>query len=287
MQPKRRGFILIWLLGGLALGLSLGGPASAREPDAPALRNTVVHVLPEYEQPRVMVTVQGEVVGASFPLTMRFRLPPDAEVGHACTLPPGDQHTCHPFRVETQGDERILTYEVPIQTFFIEYYYSPFNVPGQRDLRFVFRPLYPVEGLSLAVQEPRRAIGFGLLPESASITSDGEGFRNYNYRYDRLAVDEPLELSIAYSKQDLRPSVNPAAQSGGSDRRRPLMILVAAGGAVMALLVYRLAGRRLLTAAAGPRPTGRFCTRCGMALDRGFRFCAGCGASQGHRGAGP
>lgn len=281
------------LLGLLALTMAAVPPAGAESP-ALTLKNIKVSVWPEYDEPRVLVIYEGEFAG-TFPQEVRFRLPAGAEAAQVCALKkPADEHICQLYQIKPEGDGLLLTYTLPIPTFFVEFYYYPLQGAGPRDIAFSFRPLDPVESLDLEVQEPLRAAEFRLTPPSSTVSSDGQGFRYYHYRYSNLTPEQPVEVRIGYNKADANPSVakrqpGGAAPGGlGSGLGLPLLL---GGAVVLAVLAAWVLGRRAQGRVSVPQAApawrgagggsekkgGVFCTQCGQALRREDNFCPRCG----------
>lgn len=282
------------LLGLLILATAAVPPARA-ESASLALKNIKVSVWPEYDEPKVLVTYEGEFGGATFPQEVQFRLPAGAEAAQVCALKkPADEHICQLYQIKPEGDGLLLTYTLPIPTFFVEFYYYPLQGAGPRDIDFSFRPLYPVESLELEVQEPLRAAEFRLAPPSSTVSSDGQGFRYYHYQYSNLPSEQPVQVKIAYSKADANPSVAKRQPGGAAPGGLGygLGLPLALGGAVVLavlaawVLGHRARGRVSVPQAApawrgagtGPeKKAGVFCTQCGQALRREDNFCPRCG----------
>jgi len=258
--------------------------------------------MPEYDQPRVLVSLQGRLEGATVPQQLSVRLPADAEIGHACALePPDDSHVCQPFTTETEGDSLVLNYETPFPNFYVEYRYGSVQGAGNRAFDFTFWPPFPVDSLELWVQEPADATDFALSPSTAK-TVDGNGSRQYGYTFEDLSPDQPVSLQLSYVRATDEPSVQPSAppkatkELGGWDHKKIGMVLGAVGGLILAAIVFAsVSGRRRLSsvpAAATSRaqsqdeapaspdtasPATVFCGRCGARLSRETRFCSQCG----------
>src|SRR3972149_8628516 len=130
---------------GLALALqALDVPAAMAE-SGPTFTEMVVTILPEYDQPRVLVVLRGELpTDTPLPAQVRLRLPADATVTFACSLKqPNDDRTCEQPTSEPDGDYQAVTYDLTTRVMYVEYYYGTFTGAGQRSTDFSFWPPYP------------------------------------------------------------------------------------------------------------------------------------------------
>ena len=280
------------------LTLTAGGAAGS----PPHVTAMSVSVMPEYDQPRVLVSFQGRLEGATMPQQLSVRLPADAEIGHACALqPPDDTHICQPFTTRAEGDSLVLNYETPFPGFYVEYRYGSVQGPGNRAFDFAFWPPFPVDSLELWVQEPAGATDFALSPPTTKRV-DGNGSLQYGYTFEDVPSDQPVNLQLTYARATDEPSVQPSAppkatkELGGWDHQKIGMVLGVLGGLVLGVVVFAsVSGRRRL-ASVGVVPTSRvrrqdeapaspdpaspatvFCGRCGTRLSREARFCSQCG----------
>src|SRR3990170_3307247 len=109
---------------GLALALqALDAPAATAQA-GPTLTEIVVTVLPEYDQPRVLVVLKGELpADTPLPAQVRLRLPADATVTYACSLKqPNDERICEQPTSEPDGDFQSVTYDLTSPALYVEYY---------------------------------------------------------------------------------------------------------------------------------------------------------------------
>ncbi len=276
------------------VGIRQGEAAAESEPQFTSM---AISVMPEYDQPRVLVAYRGELnPEASLPMQIRLRLPADTTVEHACSLqPPNDEHICQQYSVEPDGQYLALTYELVTPIMYVEFYYGSIAGAGQRSLGFTFWPPYPVQSLDVMVQEPLQASDFTLTPAPSGFM-ESQGFRHYTYSYQGLTVDNPVNLQMAYARPTDQPSVPArgaaaAAGAGGSDGipQEAILLLALAGAAILGLVLYSAFGRRfrLRLVAIGrgaERPEGGvpqagtlFCRHCGHRVRREFAFCPNCG----------
>ncbi|MDP2935825.1 MAG: zinc ribbon domain-containing protein [Dehalococcoidia bacterium] len=293
----------------LALALGLAG-AMAVSPLAAdedmRIKSAEVRVEPEYDEPRVLVVNQGTFVGDSFPKEVSFYLPKGVEVTEVCGLKkPQDEHLCQLYETRLEGDATVLTYKLPVPDYYFEYYYNPIQGTGDRAIDFSYRPSYPTDNLQVHVQQPLRSTGFAISPSSSQVTSDGQGFKFYQYNFSDLSPQKPVDLKITYQKSDDRPSVAKQktgnTSTGGTEDRTGLIALGIGGAGALGFFAYLAVRRRpeavqvvsrrgnIQPAAAGRRSgagpargKGRgadpaFCSKCGVPLQGDENFCSGCG----------
>lgn len=302
-----RGVVAIWrLLASVALAMALlvAAPAGAA-PEQPAAKRMKVSVWPEYDEPRVLVIYEGEFAdGGSFPRKVSFRLPAGAEVSQVCALKPGGEHLCQLYEIARDENGSTLTYELPIPTFFLEFYYNPVEGAGERSIPYEFTPLSAVDSLQIEVQQPARATDFALDPPTSSVQSDGVGLKYFLYDFGRAAAGVPVKVGIRYAKPDANPSTEkrlpaPAAGAGGDGSFAVVWVVIGVGVVAVGIIVgYSLYSRRptrpryerahgggrplapsQVPASSRGKPKGgiRFCSTCGDSVGPGARFCASCG----------
>jgi len=286
------------------LGVAAVVAAAAALASLPALAESnarftrlAVAVMPEYDEPRVLVSYYGELnEDVSLPLEMRLRIPADAAVERACSVSSAtEEYVCGEYSAQPDGDYALLTYEAVTPIVYVEFYYGSTSGAGERSLDFTLLPPYPVDNLDLFVQEPRGASDFALSPAPAETLGD-ERFRHHSYNYQNLAADEPVTIRIAYSRDTDEPSISAFGASApvGDDGpagipEGPFFLVGVAGAAVLVFALYaafirRVRSRRLALSGAGaaaagapPEEEASYCAHCGARTRRGAGFCSACG----------
>lgn len=274
-----------------AAGVRQGRAAAATSPQ---LTSMAVSVMPEYDQPRVLVSYRGEFdADVALPLEARLRLPADASIEHICSIrPPNEEHICQPYSADPDGQYLSVTWEAVTPIMYVEFYYGSVSGAGQRSLDFTFWAPYRVQILDLFVQEPMEATEFTLSP-APDDTVEEQGFRHHSYTFQDVSVDEPVSIEMVYTRQTSQPSVPPraaaAADDSGGIPQGVLLSLGLAGAAVLAFVLYSVFARRFrirLVAYSGQAPrdegtaarTGTFfCRQCGGSVQQGYAFCPACG----------
>lgn len=281
----------------IAAVAAFASPPALAESNARFTRLAVA-VMPEYDEPRVLVSYYGELnEDVPLPLEMRLQIPADATVERACSVSSAtEEYVCGEYSAQPDGDSLFLTYEAVTPIIYVEFYYGSTSGAGERSLDFTLLPPYPVDNLDLFVQEPRGASDFELSPAPAETLGD-ERFRHHSYNYQGLAAGEPVTIQIAYSRDTDEPSVSPFGAStlpaGDSSSagipEGPFFLLGVAAAAVLAFALYaalirRVRGRRLALSGAGaaaistvPEEEASYCAHCGARARRGAGFCSACG----------
>jgi len=268
------------------------GHGLARAESSPQFTNMAVSVMPEYDQPSVLVSYRGELnADVSLPLEARLRLPADATIEHVCSIKqPGEEHICQPYSADPDGQYLAVTWEAVTPIMYVEFYYGSVSGAGQRSLDFNFWSPYPVQQLDLFVLEPGGAEDFTLTPAPADTVEEG-GFRHHSYAHQDVSVDEPVSIQMTYTRPTDQPSVPPrmaaAADDSGGIPQGVILALGLAGAVVLGFVLYRAFARRFrLVVASRQAPGGEdpaaqegtfFCRQCGGTVRQEFDFCPGCG----------
>ncbi len=258
-----------------------------------------VAVIPEYDQPRVLVTYRAEFAAdVAMPLKMQLRLPADAQLGYVCSLGPnGDENpNCVQFTTKVDGDVLLADFEVTTPRLYVEYHYGTVSGTTQRDLDFRFLAPFTVKTLDVVVQQPEDATSFMLTP-AATNSFNEQGFQHYIYSYTDLAADAPVTFNMTYARPTDQPlavlaEAQATAAAAGEAVTQPdensnsspalIGVLAVAGLGALGLVAYRTVLRRgsrpaPAQAAVARRSAGGFCRHCGQQLRQGAAFCPGCG----------
>ncbi|KNZ70615.1 hypothetical protein Tfer_0799 [Thermincola ferriacetica] len=181
-------------------------------------KNLKVSVWPEYDDPRVLVILEGTMVNASdspFKGEVKWNIPKgkDLEIGMACEIVNGG-HSCQPYEQKDKGDWIELTWkttrsiapgeEYPV---FLEYYYNPIEGSVDKKFTFSYQPSYKIDSLTVSVQQPLKAENFKIDPAPSSTNTDSGGFVNHNYVYSNQTPNNKITLNVSYKKADPKPSV--------------------------------------------------------------------------------
>ena len=278
--------------------LALATTAAAQTLEPTGLANVHVWINPEYDDPRLLVMMEGQITGTQAPATVRFLVPAGAEMYSAGSKDAQGNYTGGPPARQPSNvagwDE--ISYELRSSTFRVEYYYDAITGYPNKTISCDVRWPYPVSSLNVFVQRPRNSDNFTVSPSGGQAGIDGEGFSIYTYSFPNVARDTPVHFDIAYTRADTTPSLgSPATTPAAGKSNTGLLVGILAGVAVLAaagvLWVTRArpatrAARRRAAAGGGASGTGGraaagpFCSQCGRRLDRPARFCPYCGAAQ-------
>jgi mono/diheme cytochrome c family protein len=230
--------------------------ATAAAPEAPAVQQLSVQVMPEYDDPRVLVIVQGRFVTSgtnalTFPAVVTFRLPAGADVNQMAAMdltsgaPNLQEYTSAPDPAGNQW--MLVTYTLDNPHFFYEYYYNPIQGTTDKQIAFTFNSLQPVQRLALEIQQPLKATNFSVTPPSDDVQQDDTwGFFYHLYDRGALAPDTDVTWQIRYTKTDPAPSLTREQVRSG-----PGGAPAAAGTTEMPSWALPLAGAIVLLIIAG------------------------------------
>lgn len=278
-----------------ALAVAFTTPVRAEPGVAERFQNVQLWVQPEYDDPRLLVMMQGDVpADTPLPATVRFLVPTGAQMYSAGSIDASGNYSGGPPRRIASSipgwDE--ITYQLTSTTFHVEYYQDVIRGQTDKTVKFELRTLLPADGVTLEVQQPYRSSAFSVTP-SASSTSQDQHFTYFQYSYDTWEPEKPLPFAVTYTKADSRTSVEliGGGDDGGSGRSPAVWVIIGLIGAAAAAASAYVALRSRRPAPVSrpaPRAPGRerrsggarpwFCPRCGDSLDPGDTFCSSCGA---------
>ena len=269
-------------------------------------KNVMLEVNPEYDDPRLLVMLEGDLDGVTAPVRVRFLVPEAAEMYSAGSLTArgGQGYTGGPpERTASQipgWDE--ISYTLQTDTFRMEYYDSV--IPNQPDkkISYDFRTISPISDLRVVVQQPRKSTDFTVTPQGTA-GKDVQGFTIYSSYYYNLIAGAPLHFDIAYTGSETKPSLGsggPGGTSTGSSSLGSVILIVLGVAAIGGVILWLLKSRqpRYVPVRASGKPPkkrsakkgnqgnltdrvnqgNRFCTRCGQPATASDKFCTSCGS---------
>jgi hypothetical protein len=291
----------------LLLTVLVVSPATAESPTALHLERAHVSVWPEYDDSRLLILYEGTFVNdGSFPRTVEFPVPLGIDVNQAAGLTPDGRYLRQPYQLIPQQDGyALLRYELPVPTFFFEYYYDPIEGQTDKTIDWWLRSSYPIADLQVNVQQPLKATSFTISPPADLINVGQDGFKFHLFSNRTLDAGEEMKLRISYTKTDPEPSVTrqpfaePSAAAPAATTSTPslglnltaLLIVVGAAGLLAGGAYWYVNQRRADDLYDDrewepPRHTWRspgteavtgYCHQCGKELRADDRFCPGCG----------
>jgi hypothetical protein len=228
--PLRFVFALVAGLAGLLLGPL--APAAAQGPTPPpftpppgivqpGVLQLRVQIMPEFDDPRVLIIVQGTLdAGAQLPASMTFRLPSDASINQMAVIDPAvgvPQLQTYDSKPDPAHPEWMLvTYTLTSSHFFYEYYYNPIVGAPDKQIDFKFNSVQPVGALLLEAQQPRTASNFTMEPAAQATNVDQWGLTEHQLTGGALAANTDFTWKIRYTKTGSDTSVTREQGQGGN-----------------------------------------------------------------------
>ncbi|MFC1872872.1 zinc ribbon domain-containing protein [Chloroflexota bacterium] len=279
-------FILLALLAAAVFALAPVPPmAYAETADGITLENVRLWLNPEYDDPRLLVMLEGQIAGFSAPVELSFLVPSAAEMYSAGSKDSHGVYTGGPpdrELADIPGWDRI-TYTVTNQTFRVEYY-DPIII-GQTDktISYDFYHLYAITQLEVIAQEPRGTSNYTVTPKGTT-RINGEGLTEHISSFYNLDSASPRHFEIAYTKSGSGLSAGPVGnteKTGNIAGRVALIVLTVAvvGGGIFWVLRSKKKPKPIKPRGTKNIPA-RFCTQCGNRTDANHKFCPYCGQKQ-------
>ena len=267
-------------------------------------------IWPEYDDPRVLIIVRGELApGVAYPTHVTLPIPKGAELIGAGMISELGELLLHPHRVIPGDASDSLEITLPSPGFFAELYFDPFETSGDaKRFGYTFEAPYPINQFDIDIQKPYTASEFGTEPPAMAQEAEGRDTTYHRFAYRDVAAGQPTTFTVSYVKTDPQPSVPKAGSPPASDSpaaRGPqdrlliyfgILAGVTAAYVLGTLLWIAYRRRRAaptspetqplpLTAPSVPPPVApaaaNFCSHCGRALDADYAFCPGCGHAAG------
>jgi cytochrome c oxidase cbb3-type subunit 3 len=185
----------------------------AAQPSGAASQLTVARlqlaIWPEYDDPRVLVIVRGELAPReAFPTRLTFPIPKQAEIVGAGMISEDNQLILRPHEILPGDTQDFLTLDLPVPRFFIELYYTAFDVKeAQRRFVHTVAIPYPIEILEIDIQPPLQASQFVVAPQPMEQNTDRQGFTHAQFVYRNLDKEQVHQFTIAYTRMTTEPSV--------------------------------------------------------------------------------
>jgi hypothetical protein len=275
--------LIAWLLP--ATGLAQGVESSAA-----TIQRLNVQVMPEFDDARVLVVVQGRLPdSASLPQSLTFRLPRGAQVNQMAVINVSDgRPAARAYEMtDDPADARwsLATYTIDGAHFFFEYYFNPLGASPEKAFTFTFSPRQAVGELVLEVQQPRAARAFSTNPPAAGERVDSYGLTFFQLPVGVLEVGEETAVAVRYTKTDPNPSVpRHATMKAAAVPDAKDSIPLWAYGVLAAVIAGSMAVFSLLRARQPkPEPISApivsYCPQCGVRQRDHSRFCHTCGAA--------
>jgi hypothetical protein len=174
---------------------------------------------PEYDQPAMLVITRVRLSDDTpLPANLSFSIPVDAGEPHAVAVVAEDGGLVNAeYSRIVQGNLALIQLTTPTNLVQFEYYDPNLSVNGaDRTYDFAISLDYPVELLTVQIQQPVGARNLTIRPAIPGSTVGADGLTYYTGSFGSFAVNQPIAIGITYDKSgnDLSIAslvVNPAA----------------------------------------------------------------------------
>jgi hypothetical protein len=214
----KRSSIHVWSRLGLflfiimALQLTLPGTALAQaasqqlqQSEPISLDSVNVDIWPEYDRPSVLVIMHMKVSPqVKFPADISIRIPASAGKPYAVAWQSPDK-ALFDLKYETKaaGDWTEIRFNAPSPDIQIEYYDPTIMKTGpRRDFTYHWSEKYPVQNLSLQIQQPVNATNMTFRPDVGSGSTGDSGLTYYSLQVGKVNPETTFDLAMSYNKPD-------------------------------------------------------------------------------------
>ncbi|HEX7587828.1 MAG TPA: zinc ribbon domain-containing protein [Anaerolineae bacterium] len=280
--------------------------ALAQDPNR--LSNLLVAVWPEYDQPSVLVLIDGTLADSTnLPRQVSVLIPKTARLQVTTwTNADGTFAPEQPSQSSDAGDGYTrITFNTNAPQYHIEYYDDLLRGSPDKTMTFVFKAAVAADQVSVTVQQPLKATNFTTDPPARSTRNNTDGFKYSDLQFPALAPAQTITTLVKYTKADLIPSILPVSPTPMSVIVAPapvspwnnvfiLAVIVVVGlVAVIGFFLFQRS-REPVTVSASTRNRSRrsadrgsaansvaaFCTQCGYGLASSDVFCPKCGTKR-------
>lgn len=287
--------------------VALAAPALIFSQTPERIAKLEISVWPEFDDPRVLVQYDGELVGTSgTPREVAFYIPATAQLIATAYQDETKQflNSDPPTVTDAGNGLKRVSFIVPKSHFHLEYYDDAIKGAPDKQLDFVYTALLPADSVQIQVQQPLKADNFAIVPAAALISEGMHDFKYYIFNYAGIPADSALKLQINYVKSDPNPSIQNVVAPETAPQTNPVDTAVAPNPQQVYLLVgagiafalgllglwmwYTRRQPHLAFAGAGANSgAGKraerfnaFCSQCGNGLRAADNFCPKCGAKR-------
>jgi hypothetical protein len=276
-------------------------PGSASAIQDVVFDSVMVDLWPEDEQPSVLVIYEIELAqSVTLPQVLTLQIPANAEIQTVASR--DEEKHLVPLEWQASGTGELLDVQFTTQNPEIRLeYYDPTIIRQGANRSFTFRwtSLYPVNDLSIYIQQPYGAGELTTDPEMTQVATMASNCSYYMLEAGSVGAGIPYELTFQYNKNIANLAypvleVFAAAPITRSTAGRAASILsVVLGLMVIAMAVMLLVGlyylrfrkkKDLQVKGGGPdgvviNPDKRavFCHECGSRSRAGDAYCRNCG----------
>lgn len=270
----------------------LAGLLSASQAQESPFKSFIAAIWPEYDRPGILVILTGEIEQNRLPLSLRVRLPDEAEVAMGV----GQSETStdlSPLPQVRESGHKWIDATLVKPEFQIEFYYNPFGESEKRAALFTLELNQPLEEYHVAIQEPLGGEDFVFSETELDSIQDEHGLAYFRKHLPELAAGVAKTFDFSYVNPTSRLTVDVLremleampprtfdedAQEATVQRYRlptyqPYAIL-----GIVALLIgivfWRTEKKRNIPMDAAGK---NLCPNCGERISADHNFCANCG----------
>lgn len=257
-----------------------------------------IDIWPDYDRSSVLVLLTGVLPkDTRFPASVTLPLPEAAQL-HAVARIDSKDGDMKDDIFKTIDPSGTVTFITPDLRFRVEYY-LPYTVDrDQRSFNYTWLAAIPVTNFQLKVQRPTWADTLNTEPVTENVVRSGDGFDYHIFPARAVPAGEPFRLHVNYKmttvqlsaislppqNKSIQTTAAPATTDTGSGINWALAAIVAGGLIIIAASVWQIANRRSspatdrhIDSGVKRRRQAKFCRNCGEPIDKGDRFCSGCG----------
>lgn len=176
-----------------------------------------VSVMPEYDDPSVLVIYDGRFADATrYPIKTSFIVPKGSVISDACSLSHEGQHFCQLYKTVNRGSFDEISLILPYPNFYLSFHTPRLDTAAEaKSIDYPIKVNNAVRTLEVEVQQPLRSSAFKVIPPDGAMkmpsdasTSLIRGFNREIYKLEDVAARQERGFHISYVKKDPNPSVD-------------------------------------------------------------------------------
>ena len=176
-----------------------------------------VSVLPEYDDPSVLVIYDGRFADATrYPIKTSFLVPKGSVISDACSLSHEGQHFCQLYKTVNRGSFDEVSLILPYPNFYLSFHTPRLDTAVEtKSIDYRIKVNNVVRTLEVEVQQPLRSSAFKVVPPDGAVKMQSDasmslirGFNREVYKLEDIAARQERGFNISYAKKDPNPSVD-------------------------------------------------------------------------------
>jgi len=268
----------------------------------------MIEIWPEYDRPDVLVIYRITLdASTTLPAQVSLTLPREAGTPYNVAMQDLDGLLYNqPYNTEVLDDSQKITFTTSAAGLQIEYYDPRLTKDGaDRQFTYAFDSEYPINNLSISVQQPINATNMQILPSFGAGAVKEDGLTYYTNDIGKVGSGTHLSVQVSYTKTDdqlsvglqpVQPSQPLSASSNNPTSAVDLLPWILGGIGVVLLgggIIWFVLTRNRIAAAGTARRRHRsiaeprriepvevaaiYCHQCGKRASSGDVFCRTCG----------